>query len=361
MARSTHSTSPKGYGLNDREQVILRSVVRTFIRTADPVGSKTIAQTYRLGLSPASIRSTLHGLEEGGYLGHPHTSAGRVPTQFGYRAYVDSLMRLRPLPGPTQQRLYDELARLDGDATELLKESARLLSQLSNLLGVVLSPRLANGVLHRLDVIPLASTRAMFVVSVRSGMVKTIVLDVETDLKQDQLTRVVALLNERLSGLPLEEIRTTFADRIRDVEAEDPSGLVKLIVRKASVLFSELPERGRLQMTGTQQMIEQPEFQASEAVRQMMAFVEDEHAVLQVLEPVGGVWDAAASVEVRIGAENAGQAAQVYSVVKAPYRMGDTVGTIGIVGPMRMDYARVVALVDTMQRVLNQTHQEKWN
>ncbi len=357
MERSAHNR----FHLNDREQVILRSVVRTFIRTADPVGSKTIAQTYRLGLSPASIRNTLNGLEEGGYLGHPYTSAGRIPTQFGYRTYVDSLMRLRRLPDEARKRLYQELAGITGDPTELLKEGARLLSQLSNLLAVVLSPRLSNGVLHRLDVIPLSSTRAMFVISVRSGMVKTIVLDVETDLKADQLTRVVSLLNERLSGLSLEEIRTTFAERVRDVEAEDASGLVKLIVRKASVLFSELPERRRVQLTGAKHMVAQPEFQAAEAVRDVMTFVEDEQAVLQVLEPVGGVWDASTSVQVRIGAENAGAAAQTFSVVTAQYRMGDTVGTIGILGPMRMDYARSVTLIDTMRNMLGRIHQEKWN
>ncbi|HEX7072191.1 MAG TPA: heat-inducible transcriptional repressor HrcA, partial [Rhodothermales bacterium] len=206
--------------LTDREREILRLVVRSFVETAGPVGSRFLARRYPLNLSAASIRNTMSDLEDLGYLDHPYTSAGRVPTELGYRKFVDELMGNSMLDTAEKQLLQAEIERLMGDTQEMLEEGSRLLGRLSNLLGVALSPRLATGILERLEVVKLSSTRIMFIISVRGGLVKTIIAEIDSDLRRETVDRVVPLLNERLAGLTLEEVRRTAARRIRDLDGE---------------------------------------------------------------------------------------------------------------------------------------------
>lgn len=347
--RSSYQSSQ--HTLSDREQEILRLVVRSFIDTAGPVGSRYLARHHPIGLSPASIRNTMSDLEELGYLGHPYTSAGRMPTEMGYRAFVDELMASPELSGLEKQMLKTQLDQIMGDTEEVLRESSRLLGQMSNLLGVVLSPRLSKGVLERLDVVPLASSRVMVVISVRGGFVKTIVLEVEATFKRRDLDRIVSMLNERLAGLRLDEIRDSFAKRTRDLD-DDNTGIVRLILDESASLFSE-PTEGRLSYSGTQQIIAQPEFQEMADVRNLIEIIENEGYVVQLLEGKHPDFPRApGKAVVSIGSENSDERADKYSIVTAHYQVGDTTGTVGILGPMRMDYERVVALVENMAMLL---------
>ena len=351
MRPSGSSYRPE-HALSEREQEILRLVVRSFIDTAGPVGSRYLARHYPIGLSPASIRNTMSDLEELGYLGHPYTSAGRMPTEMGYRAFVDELMASPELSAAEKKLLKAQLDQIMGDTEELLRESSRLLGQMSNLLGVVLSPRLSKGVLERLEVVPLASSRVMVVISVRGGFVKTIVLEVEATFKRRDLDRIVSMLNERLAGLRLEEIRHSFAKRTRDLNDEG-TGIVRLILDESASLFSE-PAEGRLTYSGTQQIISQPEFQEMADVRNLIDIIENEGYVVQLLEGQHPEFPRhPGKAVVSIGSENSDQRADKYSVVTAHYQVGDTTGTVGILGPMRMDYERVVALVENMATLLS--------
>lgn len=346
-----------GQPLTERERMILRSVVDRFVQTADPVGSRSVAKEYNVGLSPASIRNTMSDLEEMGYLDHPYTSAGRVPTELGYRTYVDNLMEVASLSEVERGMLEDRVARLRKDIDLLLQESSRLLGHLSDLLGVVLSPRLSTGVLERLEVVPLSSARAMFVVSVRSGLVKTIVLEVESELRRENLDRVVGILNERLVGLTLREIRDTYARRVRDLQDED-TGLVRLVLRNTSELFSELPGSRRVTVSGAQHIMKQPEFQEVDEVQNVMELLEQEDIVTQLLEQTTGhdidVSDGTGHAWVTIGQENKTEKAEKYSVVSAEYRVGDVVGNIGVIGPTRMRYSRMIALVESIAAMLSE-------
>ncbi len=332
--------------------MILRLIVRSFIDTAGPVGSRTLAKHYPLGLSPASIRNTMSDLEELGYLRHPYTSAGRMPTQLGYRAFVDELMDMPELTVPEKRLLKAKLDQLMGDTDELFRQSSRLLGRMSNLFGVVLSPRLSTGVLERLEVVPLSSSRVMIVISVRSGLVKTIIFEMEVTFKRRDLDRIVAILNERLSGLRLEEIRRSCARRTRDLD-DDRTGIVRLILSESAMLFSE-PAEGRLSHGGAQQLLTQPEFQETEDVRRLIELIENEGYIVQLFEEQHTEPSAAlGQAVVSIGSENSDEKAEKYSIVTAQYQVGETVGTVGILGPMRMDYERVVALVENMAMLLN--------
>lgn len=336
--------------LKAREQTVLRLVVRSFIDTAGPVGSRTLARRHALGLSPASVRNTMGDLEEMGYLRHPYTSAGRMPTELGYRVFVDDLMELPELSAVEKRLLKAKLDRLMGDEDELFRESSRILSRMSSLFGVVLSPKISTGILERLEVVPLASPRVMIVISVRSRLVQTIIYETRVELRRYELDRIVILLNERLAGLRLDEIRRTYADRTRDLD-DDPTGIVQLILKERAVVFSD-PAEGRLRRGGSGGLLRQPEFSNAEAIRMLIQLVEDEGFVLQLFE--GQQQQATiGQATVSIGSEIRGAAASTYSIVTARYQLGETIGTVGILGPMRMDYERAIALVETLARLLN--------
>lgn len=352
-AEEQHEDGP---ALSDRERTILRLVVEKFVDSAGPVGSRSLAKESSLDLSAASIRNTMADLEDMGYLGHPYTSAGRVPTRLGYRIFVDDLMDTPELTEVEQELLKMRLAQLVSDTDELLRESTRLLSTLSNLLGIALSPRLSTGVLDRLDIVPLSGSRLMFVLSVRGGLVKTIVLGFESDLQRSEIDRVVSILNERLAGLTLQEIRDTHEERVRDLP--DQTGLIDLIVDESSVLFSE-PEEGRLEFGGTENILSQPEFQEPDDVRRLIEIIEDEDRVVQVLENLfESDPDAVGQAVIRIGGETDEEEMESYSIVTSPYRLGETIGTLGVIGPTRMDYARAVALVQNAADVINRLGEE---
>ena len=349
---STSRPTYPGYEhrLSEREQEILRLVVRSFIDTAGPVGSRYLAKQYDLGLSPASIRNTMSDLEDMGFLSHPYTSAGRMPTQQGYRAFVDALMTAPTLNLEEKRLIKAQLDQAMGDMEELWRESSRLLGEMSHLLGGVLSPRLSTGVLERLDVVPLSSARVMVVISVREGFVKTIVFEMDAALNPTALDRVVAILNERLAGLRLDEIRRTYARRTRDLD--DRTGLVQLILNESNTLFSE-PAEGRVRYAGTQELIMQPDFQDKSDVRQVIELLEDEGYIVHLLEDEeaeGG--SRPGEARILIGSENSDEKIEKFSIVTARYAVGNTLGTVGILGPTRMDYPRVVALVEGMAALL---------
>lgn len=342
--------------LSERERRILQLVVQHFIDTAGPVGSRSLARQFDIGLSPASIRNTMADLENMGYLDHPYTSAGRMPTQMGYRTFVDELMQAPKLSDAERQVLKMQLAQLVSDTDEMLRESTKLLSKLSNLLGMALSPSLSTGVLERLDIVPLTGPRLLFVLNVSGGLVRTIVLDFEADVDRADLDRIVSMLNERLAGLTLAEIRDTHEDRVRDLD--DSTGIIDLMRQESTPLFSE-PQQGRLQLGGARNLLNQPEFQETDDVRHFFELLEDEALIINVLENLGTITpDAAGDTYVRIGSDDEDDEMASYSIVVSPYRMGSTVGALGLMGPTRMDYPRAVALVQTMANVLNHASED---
>lgn len=353
MASAGENTNEIGTpALSDREREILRLVVQSFIATAGPVGSRYLAKTSDLGLSPASIRNTMSDLEDLGLLDHPYTSAGRIPTELGYRTFVKELMESPSLSTAEKKALQNELDSLAGDTRKFLRESSKLLGRLTNLLGLVLSPRISKGVLERLEVVPLSSTRLMFVISVKGGLIKTIILKFDSDLTRHDLDVIVSMLNERLAGLTLEEIRKTCSERVKGID--EVAGVVQLVMEEGATLFSEEPDGSRLQYGDTRNVIAQPEFAEPEELRTFMELIEDRDTVIDILERGSGTADDPGHAEIRIGSA-VGDRSDVadYSLVTARYMLGETTGTVGVLGPKRMDYARVVSLVEGMAALMS--------
>lgn len=341
--------------LTIRERQILGIVIQAYLITAAPVGSRYIAQHYHLGLSDATVRNVLADLEALGYICQPHTSAGRVPTDRGYRYYVDLIMTIRALDEEAKQTIKERVAGIGverkGMSSDVLVAAAKVLGTLSRQLSVVLSPRLSDAIFEKLDLVLLSSTRMMVVLSIHSLFVKTIVMEIDHDVSRQTLNEVVDVLNQRLSGLTLAEIRRSISRRLADCRCHVP--LTELIVRSASTLFDETPVLERLYISGTEYIVEQPEFNQPEKVRELITMLEDKFSVASLVEH--GHAEQQKDLCISIGKENRQRQAEDLTIVSTPYFVGNMVGTIGILGPKRMDYAHAVGVLHYMADSLSAT------
>lgn len=332
--------------LNERAESVLRHVVYNYIQTAVPVGSRFISKHFESHLSPATIRNVMSDLEEAGYLSHPHTSAGRVPTDLGYRYYVDYLMEVEQLSQGDQETIKSQLA-IANDPTELLRETSRLLGKITHHLSIVTSPQLNAGIFEKLELVPVASSKILVIISIRTGLVRTIMLEVGAEVRRDVLEPVARLLNERLAGLTLLQVRETFAERVRDLQHEE-TGLVRLFIDSVDQLFTDAREGEKVHIGGTANIIEQPEFVDPRKFRSVIELVENEEIIVHLLERHD---DPSRNVVVTIGRENAGDAPDI-SLMTATYDVNGVTGRVGIIGPKRMNYARMIPLVDHVARTI---------
>lgn len=327
--------------LNEREREILRHVVYNYIQTAIPVGSRYISKKFESHLSPATIRNAMADLEESGYLSHPHTSAGRVPTDIGYRYYIDFLMDVEQLSQRDKLEIQNQL----GGNTEpetLLRETSKLLGKISKQLSIVSSPHISSGIFEKLELIPISSSKVLVIISIRSGLVKTLMLEVGTEIPRQLLEQVGRMLNERLSGLTLLEIRDTFVERIRDLQ-DERSGLIRLFIDSVDLLFDDVKEREKLHISGTQNIIDQPEFIDPKNFRSVIELIENDDIIVHLLEKHE---ELDKDFVITIGTENNEEKAKEYSIVTATYNTEGVTGRVGIIGPTRMNYSKVIPLVD---------------
>lgn len=333
--------------LSEREQSVLRHVVQNYIHTATPVGSRFLSKRIEENLSPATIRNVMYDLEERGYLSHPHTSAGRVPTDDGYRYYVDFLMEIERLTEKEMSR-FQQAIHASPDPDEILRETSKLLGKISNQLSVITSPHLGSGILEKLELVPVSVSKLLVVISIRSGLVRTIMLEIGVELKRDVLDRVGSLLNERLAGLTLKEIRDSFADRLRDLRNEQ-TGLIRMFIDSVDLLFDDSKEKEKLHLGGTKQIIDQPEFVDPKNFRSVIEMVENEDVIVHLLEKHD---ELAKDFVITIGAENNDASAQDYSFVTATYDVNGVQGRVGVIGPKRMNYSRLIPLVDHVAKTV---------
>ena len=269
--------------LTQREKTILRSIVQQFILTATPVGSRNITKKYDVGFSPATVRNVMSDLEDSGFINHPHTSAGRIPTDKGYRYYVDSLMDIEKL-NLKEKGLIEKSLDVEVDqADEFVKITSKLLSSITKQIACVTYPNLESGILEKLQIISLTSSRILVVISIKSGLVKTITMELDTEIKESQIESVQILLNERLSGLSLEQIRNTFKERFLDVD-ENQKPIIRLFVDSVDKLFKDDIKSDRLIVTGAKNAIQQPEFENPENFQSIIELIEDKDVIIHIME-----------------------------------------------------------------------------
>ncbi len=338
--------------LSDRERRVLEAVIQSYVETAEPAGSRTISRRFGLGVSPATIRNTMSDLEEKGYLYHPHTSAGRVPTDVAYRLYVDSLMRVAPIASPDREKLAEQLSASGGSTIEaILRRAAQSLSVLTQELGMAVGPRLDQIVLQRLELVRLSSERLVLVLSLQGGAVRQIFVEVGERIADNALAEVSVVLNERLAGLTLREIRASLAARLRDANPGSTTReLLNIFVQERDAIFDDPLRRDEGLVLGqTSVLAEQPEFASSDQMRRLLALTESNEHLTELLRRR----HINPGVSITIGNEHGDPRFENFTIVTSEYRAGSLAGVIGVIGPTRMPYEKVIAVVTHASRLVS--------
>ncbi|MBI2874749.1 MAG: heat-inducible transcription repressor HrcA [Firmicutes bacterium] len=333
--------------LDERKQTILLAITRDYISTADPVGSRTIARRYELGISPATIRNEMADLEEMGYLEQPHTSAGRIPSQKGYRFYVDRLMEHERLAEGEQTAIREALEVKAREIEQVIHQAVRIISDLTSCAAVVLLPEISRGRIHTLRLLPVEPGRALLVMISSSGMITNRILPIPSQVSENDLQWISGYLTERLKGLTLldldEHLITAILEELRGYSAFSRQ-LLEALVRSV-----QQADGGKVITGGATNILSQPEFRDIEKARDVISIFERSHDLSQLLfasRPLG--------VKITIGNENVLAELRACSLVSAVYFVGGLPsGALGVVGPTRMNYARVISIVEYVARMIN--------
>jgi heat-inducible transcriptional repressor len=326
--------------LDDRKALVLRAIVSHYVRTGEPVASKTLVEGYKLRVSPATVRNDMVALEEAGFLYQPHTSAGRIPTDAGYRYFVDSWAADVRLPATDSQRIRRFFGEPRWELEDSLRQTASLLSNVTHHAAVVFAPALDRSTVRHVELVRLATGRAMIVLVADTGRVENHMLAVPEATSDAELDALAARLNEIAVGSPLESVAGLVEKDLGSLP-EHVRGVASDIVRTLRAEHDSR-EAERVFLEGASNIVDEQNFADLETVRQVISALEHRRLVLEVLADALG----SNQVSVRIGSENPLAEMQYCSVITAPYGTEENaLGSIGVVGPTRMDYRRTIAAV----------------
>ena len=326
--------------LSDRRQRVLAALIEEYVARALPVGSHTLTERYSLGVSSATVRNELSYLEEGGYIEQPYTSAGRIPTDFGYRAFVDDLLRNGTFPADAAcENAIGQLRQTANELDQLLEQTSSALSRLTNCLSVVLAPSLLDARIRQITLISLAPRKALAVVVTEDGQVFNRQTDFDTDVLAEDLAGVQAFLNGALTGKTLHEVESGLHRGLHEAQA---NALVRQMLAAVLACLQE-GQQVRSHRLGLGALLAQPEFSHSSRLLPLMEVLEDDTVLLEILDDAAqGGCD---MPQVSIGSENHSKALNGVSVVASPYGHGRQAGVVAVIGPTRMDYSKVIQAV----------------
>ncbi len=335
--------------LNHRQERILRFVVELFVTSSQPVGSRTISKFEGEHLSAASIRNTMADLEETGYLVQPHTSAGRVPTDRGYRYYVDTLMDQPALPIAEQREIKAFFESYQGVVGSILEKTSKLLSSYSNYIGIVSAPQFESAVFNHVDFIKQGPDRVLVIFVDRAGLVHNKMIRIDIDLRQEELSRISEWVVERFHGMSLAEVRERVEEML-DREREMMDVIVRTALHFTRSSFADGFGDENFYVEGTINIFDEPDFADREQLRVLMRAIEEKRHLLQLLNScLDGE-----GVQVVIGSESDLKGIQGCSLVASAYTFPDgSRGSIGVLGPTRMLYPRTVFLVDLVSKQIS--------
>jgi heat-inducible transcriptional repressor len=337
--------------LDDRRREILRTLIQLHIQTGEPVGSENLARALGRTLSPATVRHIMADLEALGYLDHPHTSAGRVPTDEGYRFFVDSLMERPPLPPGDAAAIAEAFSTRDASTERVMENASHVLSSLSRAVGFVLAPDIARTRLRHIDLVPLAAPRVLVVMVSTTGLLTQKVIEIEEELDREELQACANYLNAHFSGLTLPAIRERLLVLMQEEKALYDL-LLKRVVDLGQRAFALSEAEASVYVDGTSNMLSRPEFEDLERMRTLLRTFEEKGRLVAILNACIGP----EGLRVLIGAENPDPELWDLSLVTARCRVeGDEGWGLGVLGSTRMEYGRVVALVEEVSRTLGRT------
>jgi heat-inducible transcriptional repressor len=339
--------------LDERSREVLKLLIQLHIATGEPVGSESLSRLMNRTVSPATVRNIMAELEKKGFLSHPHTSAGRMPTDEGYRVYVDSLMGRAALGAREAAAIDSELLPGDSSPQGVAEHASQLLSRLSRSVGFVITPDLARATFHHIDLVRLPQPRVLVVMVSRTGLVTHRVIEVEEQLGQSDLQACANYLNEHFAGMTLDAVRARLLQMMREDKALYDSLLMK-VLSVATPAFAAESEAPGVYMDGASNILDRPEFEDVDRLRALFKTFEHKSRLVKIvtacLDPAG--------IRVVIGREIPDPDLQGVSLVATAFPVGAEGWALGVMGPTRMEYPHVVSVVDHMARAVSHALQE---
>ena len=329
--------------LQERKARVLYAVIHEYIKTGKPVGSSVLEQKYKFNLSPATLRNLMAELEKDGYLTHPHTSAGRIPTDAGYKAYVNSLVELQRLAVEEEERIKQEYEKKTKEIDSLLSQTSKILSGLSNYTGFITAPKAKVNEIRNIELMQVSKSQVMVILLTKTGMVKHKMINLSVD--SEELYELKKFLNNKLRGLTVEEASKRLIVEVEQYQNKQ-NDMLQLAEQICNVIDSIQED---IYVDGTSNVLSVPDFTDFESAKSLMKLNEDKDRLIEI---IGKDLDEA-TVNVKIGGQDLSELKNL-SVVKTSYSYGDKiVGVLGIIGPKRMDYDKMMALVNSVSNIVN--------
>jgi len=332
--------------LTDRKKKILQIIIEDYIETAEPVGSRTIARKHNLGLSPATIRNEMSDLELLGYLEQPHTSAGRIPSAQAYRLYVDSLQKPAALTENDMALIngwYNERIR---NIDDIFKSTAKILSRMTQNVSLVLANKDASANFKYLKFLPLNEHQAILCIVTDDGSMDNGLIEIPLGMSPEEMDYMAGRMSRMLEGLPLNSITGEKLQQVFGAVSQDEALLTSL--KRAVRRIAAKNREQKVFLGGTKQLLNQPEFQDVARVKDLLGLLEEERVVRDLLSAGDN-----SGLKVTIGSENKFTGIKDCSMVQATYRLnGQIVGTMAVLGPTRMEYRKVIAVMDYLHKYL---------
>lgn len=327
--------------LNERSQNILEAIVEDYIASAEPVGSRAITRRHRFDLSPASVRNVMADLEEMGLLCSPHPSAGRIPTEKGFHYYIDSLLQVRDLSEEEKRRLRQNY-RFNGlKMEEIMQEVGRVMSGMSKYTGLVMAPKFATTVFRQIEFVRLSHGRLLVIYVSESGLVQNKVIDGDPSLTAADLEQISNYLNRELTGLTIQEVRTKLNRELQEERTRYDALRKRALSLSSAALQEEVEDL--VFVSGTSLMLEQPEFSTPQQMRRIIQTLESKKKLIELLDRS----QAAGGVQIFIGNQSQHNEIEGCSLITSNFsNKKGAIGTLGVIGPMRMDYSLVIPIVD---------------
>ncbi|MEW6623581.1 MAG: heat-inducible transcriptional repressor HrcA [Bacillota bacterium] len=341
--------------MDERKKKVLHAIIQDYVTTAEPVGSRTIARKYNLGVSSATIRNEMADLEEMGYIEQPHTSSGRVPSDKGYRYYVDFLMKKPRISGSEEQYIYIQLKENMQHMENLFKKTSEVLSHLTSYLAVAVCPMVSESVVKQIQLLPLDQEKILVVLISDKGIIDSKVVSSTITNDVDTLRAISDILTEKLRGYRLQEINRTVLNEIY-FELAGYKRLVKLILEDLEDALNNSKEK-RVFIGGTLNILSQPEFKDVERLRNLLVLIDEQSVLCKILQETSSE----KGLTISIGGENKYQGIHNCSIINATYKLdGRVLGTVGILGPTRMMYPKASSMVEFITKYLSDLLEEHY-
>ena len=334
---------------NDRAQHLLRVLIQRFIRDGQPVGSRTLSKDSGLELSPATIRNVMSDLEEMGLVSAPHTSAGRIPTRQGYRLFVDTLVRYRTPKGDDMASMRTQISGSSDDTGQVVASVSKMLSDVTSLAGIVSVPRGQQATLRQIEFLPLSDNRILAILVINDREVQNRILHVDREYTTSELTQAANFINEHYAGDEMPTVRDRLVGDLETLRSSMNQSMIDIVAVAQSAMDDTSDGASEFVLAGETNLMDFAELSDIETLRRLFEVFSKKRLILDLLHRSID----ADGVQVFIGEESGFKILDDCSVVTAPYHLDDnTIGVLGVIGPTRMAYDRVVPIVDLTARML---------